>query len=120
MDAAMDWSDRAIAMSPNDPHLFLWHWNKAAAAFAVADYPLAIHHALDTVARAPFLFANQFMLAASYAADGQVEQAKRAFEAGRKIKASYAARALRICFPFVQDQDAERFENALRRAGWEG
>jgi len=119
-EAAMDWSDRAIVMSPNDPHLFLWHWNKAAAAFAVEDYPLAIRNALDTVARAPFLFANHFMLAAAYAGGGQVEAAKGAYAAGRKIKARYAMEALRICFPFQREPDAARFATALRAAGWEG
>jgi TolB-like protein len=119
-DAAVDWSDRAIVMSPNDPHLFLWHWNKATAAFAVEDYPLAVRHALDTVARAPFLFGNHFMLAACYAADGQVDQARGAFAAGREIKARYVAEAMRICFPFAREPDAARFAAALRLAGWEG
>ena len=120
VEAAMDWSDRAIIMSPNDPHLFLWHWNKSAAAFAVEDYPSAIRYALETVACAPFLFANHFMLAASYAAAGQLEAARGAFQAGSRIKARYAEDALRICFPFVREPDAARFAGALRAAGWEG
>ncbi len=117
---AIDWSDRAIAMSPNDPHLFLWHWNKAVAAFAAADFPLAVERALETVARAPFLFANHFMLAASYAAAGRIEEARRAFAAGRRIKARYTPEALRICFPFRRPDDAARFAQALRTAGWDG
>jgi tetratricopeptide (TPR) repeat protein len=118
--SAMDWSNRAIAMSPNDPHLFLWYWSKAVAAFADQDYALAVSHALDTVARAPFLFASHFMIAASYAAAGDIEAARRAFKAGRKIKARFALDALLISFPFVRDADAKRFADALRLAGWDG
>jgi TolB-like protein len=120
MDEAMNWSDRAIVMSPNDPHLFIWHLDKSAGAFAVEDYPLAVHHALDAVARAPFLFGNHFMLAACYAAGGQTEQAKKAFDAGRRIKGEYDHEAMRICFPFARDPDAIRFASALRSAGWDG
>lgn len=120
METADSWSQKAVAISPNDPHLFIWRLSKAAAAFAVQDHPGTVSAALETVAHAPYLFGNHFMLAAAYAANGQLEPARQAFEAGRRIKSRYSQEAMEITFPFTRGADAARFSDALRAAGWTG
>ena len=130
-DDAIDFCDRAIAASPNDPHSWLWYRSKAVAHFVAGEYEAAARDAADACARGAERFPLYYLLAAFHAAAGQMDEAGRALEQGedlararagpgRSNATAYALAALKIGHPFQRSVDLDRVVNALQKAGWQG
>jgi TolB-like protein/Flp pilus assembly protein TadD len=128
---AITLSERAIAASPNDPHVWLWYRSKSIARFLDGDLDGAIRDALDACARGPHRFYLHILLAACYGAAGRQDEAGRAYaEAQRLVLAESgsaasdsasdrgggALKALKTGHPFRNPADLDRFLAALRAA----
>lgn len=118
--AALEWSDRSISMSPNDPHAFLWHRNKAFACLIAGRYEEACGHAADACAHSPHQFFLHYLLAACRSAAGDLAHARAALAEGRRLLPRYTSEMLRLGAPFAVAAHGEIYEQALRKAGWEG
>ncbi len=120
LEAAMEWSDTAIASAPGDPHAFLWFRTKAFACFIRGRYEDAARHAADACARSPHQFFLHYLLAACRAAARKLEDARTAFAEGRRLLPSYSEQMIRLGLPFTDETTVELYMKALRRAGWRG
>ncbi|MBU1516727.1 MAG: winged helix-turn-helix domain-containing protein [Alphaproteobacteria bacterium] len=128
---AIAFSERAILASPNDPHAWLWFRSKAIARFIAGDFEDAARDAADACARGPERFPLHYLLAACYAAAGQMDQAHRALEDGERLArgragpgrsnaTAYSLDALKTGHPFVRSADLARLVKALQKSGWQG
>jgi TolB-like protein/tetratricopeptide (TPR) repeat protein len=129
---AVAYSDRAIAASPNDPHVWLWYRSKSIANFAAGDLEAAERDAVDACARGPQRFYLHILLSACYSAAGRMEDAGRAYSDAQRLARDEAAvegrstarqggesaglRALKISHPFRDPAHLETFLAALRAA----
>lgn len=127
---AIEYSERAIAASPNDPHSWLWFRSKAIARFIAGEYEAAARDAADACARGAERFPLHYLLAACYSGAGQMEHARRALEDGERLARSragpglsnttaYPLAALRTGHPFSRAADLERLVKHLQKAGWQ-
>jgi TolB-like protein len=132
-DDAVAYSERAISASPNDPQTWLWYRSKALARFVAGDYEQAARDAADACARGPERFPLHFLLAACYAAAGQMDLAHRAAEDGERLararagagprrsnSSAYSLDALRTGHPFSSSENFDRLVKALQKSGWQG
>ncbi len=128
---AIDYSERAIAASPNDPHAWLWFRSKAIARFIAGDFEAAARDAADACARGPERFPLHFLLSACYAGADQMEQAQRALEDGERLArgragpgrsnaTAYSLDALKTGHPFTRSSDLAKLVKALQKSGWQG
>lgn len=126
---AIEYSERAIAASPNDPHSWLWYRSKAIARFIAGEYEAAARDAADACARGAERFPLHYLLAACYSAADQMEHARRALEDGERLARSragpgrsnttaYPLDALRTGHPFSRAADLDRLVKHLQKAGW--
>jgi TolB-like protein len=120
LEAAIEWSDTAIASAPGDPHAFLWFRTKAFASFIRGRYEEAARHAADACARGPHQFFLHYLLAACRAAAGKLKDARVAFAEGRRLLPTYNERMIRLGLPFTDETTVELYMKALRNAGWRG
>jgi TolB-like protein/class 3 adenylate cyclase len=118
-DEAIGHLDRAIRSSPGDSHLFLWFRDKAIAAFTNGRFVEAVAFANESVARRPDIFFNHYLLAASWAAGGQMDKAMQSFSEGRRLLPRYPMKTLRFGHPFARSEDLDRYVDALRLCGWD-
>ncbi len=119
-DEAIAFSDRAIAASPNDPHLFLWFRSKALADFIQGRFAEAARHAADACARSPHQFFLHYLLAACHAAAGDARPAALAIAEGQRLQPDYSEPMVRLAYPFADPAHIEAYLEALRKAGWTG
>ncbi len=118
-DEAHEYTLQAMDVSPHDPHVSLWVRSRAIAAFVDQDYPQALRFVQQAVAKRPDWFFNYFLLAACYAACGDLPAARQALEQGEALGRSTMV-AVRIGHPFVDDEMLQRLLGFLRQAGWTG
>lgn len=129
-DEAIEYSEQAIAASPNDPHSWLWFRSKAIARFIAGDYEAAARDAADAAARGPERFPLHYLLAACYSAAGQMENARRALDDAERLARSragpglsnstaYPLEALKTGHPFSRPADLDNLVKHLQKAGWQ-
>lgn len=118
LDEAIAQADRAIASSPNDPHLFLWFRSKALAKFAAGRPADAVRDAADACARSPHQFFLHYLLAACHAAAGDTANAAVALAEGRRLQPAYTEEMVRLAHPFRTPEHLVQYLAALRKAGW--
>ena len=109
--------NRAIALSPNDPHLSSMRRAIAFAHFVARRYAEAIDSA-DMHASAP---QNAFIAFATVAACsaylGQMDRAHETMTKIREMEPHLRCSNLRRRFPMTRDEDSQHFVNGLRLAG---
>ena len=117
-DAAIAAADRAIRMSPNDPHIWLWLRSKALAHFTAGRYAEAEIEATKACVRRPDYYFLQELLAACAMAAGDVERAQTASGDGRRrMPVSDRARgSLNLAHPFSNPEHLQRFVHFVRAA----
>lgn len=115
---ALTEADRAIAASPNDPHVWLWRRSKAVACFVAGRHEEAVIHAADACARRPDYFFLHFLLAACACAAGDEEQAAAALREGLRRCPGYSLLSLKMGHPFANPAHMDQFIAALGNAGW--
>lgn len=111
-------ADAALALSPTDPHDWLWLRSKAIALFLSGRHDAALEAAHAACARRPDYFFLHFLVAACAVAAGQIETAGAACEQGMAMSPAYDIHGLRLGHPFVHESDFQRFREALELAGW--
>ncbi len=116
-DEAAEYILQALDGSPHDPHLSLWVRSRAIACFVDEQYPQALAFAQQATAKRANWFFNYYLLAACYAAVGDMEAAGAAVEQAKPY-GPYPLQALRFGHPFVNPKDLERFVGYLKQAGW--
>jgi adenylate cyclase len=70
-------AEEALRLSPFDPHIFFTQCALGLAAYTAGDYANAIVWGRRSLAANPAYTANLRFLAASFAAEGQIEEARR-------------------------------------------
>ena len=118
-EQALRYLDRAMALSPSDPHISLYFRAKAVAYFLAGRHDEAVEQAAGALARRPDFFFHHYMLAACLAAAGRIPAARDALAEGRLLLPNYPLAVLKAGHPFAKAEDLERFVDALESAGWE-
>lgn len=109
---------RAIAISPNDPHLFLWFRTKALAHLMTQRFPEAVKEAVEACARSPHQFFLHYLLAACYAKAGDYKKASIALKEGQRLQPHYTREMVRRAYSFANPEHLETLIFALEGAGW--
>ncbi|QUD87452.1 adenylate/guanylate cyclase domain-containing protein [Phenylobacterium montanum] len=117
-EQAVDYLDRAMALSPSDPHISLYFRAKAVAFFLAGRFDEAVEQAAGALARRPDFFFHHYMLAACLAGAGKIPAARDALAEGRRLLPDYPLPVLKAGHPFAKPEDLERFTDALKLAGW--
>ena len=116
-DEAVEWVLQAMDSSPHDPHLSLWVRTRSIACFVDGDYAAAVKYAYQATAKRPDRFYNYYLLAATQAASGDVEAARKSLAQGQRDHL-YNLQVLRIGHPFADKGMFTFFVENLRKAGW--
>ena len=119
-DDAVAYLDRAIQASPGDTHYFLWFRDKAIAAFTASRFDEAVAFANEAAARRPDIFFIHDLLAASWAACGELGRARQSYAEARRLLPRYSMQTLKFGHPFTRPEDLARYVDALRQCGWDG
>ncbi len=95
-EKAIEFEDKAIRLSPHDPALSFWYWDKSIDYFGLQQYDQAIEWARQSIAINPNFAHPHGILAAALALTGHEAEARDALErytALRKFKSIAAAKA---------------------------
>jgi TolB-like protein/Flp pilus assembly protein TadD len=118
-DEAVEYILQAMDSSPHDPHLSLWVRTRAIACFVDGDYAGAVKYAYQATAKRPDRVYNYYLLAATQAASGDLEEARKSLAQGQRDQL-YNLQVLRIGHPFADERLFNLFAENLRKAGWAG
>jgi len=99
-------ADIGLRLSPYDAHVFFGYASVALASYAAADYEEAIHWARRSAALNPHFLGNKRLLAASLAAGGKAEDARRV--ADDLIGRDPNFRAMRFAQAYAFEDPAKR------------
>lgn len=118
-DEALACADRALRMTPADPHAWLWQIWKAMAYFQLGKSGDALEHAISAcVRRGDYYFVHD-VRAVMAATHGDHEQARAAYaEARRQQGRSPSATAIRSRAPLPEGPLLEKYFAGYRIAGW--
>ncbi|MEZ5856871.1 MAG: hypothetical protein R3D67_19815 [Hyphomicrobiaceae bacterium] len=109
--AATRHARHALRLSPLDPYASFFHSFLALCLYADGDYETAIHHANIAIEQSPNYSSTWCILAASLAAAGHLEDAKRAGKKIIELEPQYP----RIAKDTVPFQDASQRNDYLAR-----
>jgi TolB-like protein/Tfp pilus assembly protein PilF len=116
-DAAIDALQRAMRLSPQDPHIFNMRAVTASAHFFAGRYSEAATWADKAIRDRPsYPFAN-LIYPASKALMGQLEDARQGVARLRELDPELRISSLRHLYPLRRTQDFVIWEDGLRRAG---
>lgn len=113
-------SSEALRRSPTDPHDWLWLRAMSTAALRAGRPVEALRHAHDALSRRPDFFFLHFQVAVCSQLLGETEAARLACERGVALNENYSLKALRLGYPYANEEDLDTFVNALRASGWQG
>ncbi len=109
--------DKAMRLSPREPTMGMWFSLLALAAFITGHHQDAVAHARRTVQFSPGFLGGRRLLAASLAALGQLDEARREIAEVLRIYPGSTVTAMRAGMPLRDDAARERYCDALARAG---
>ncbi len=115
-EKVIEFTDKAIRLSPHDPDLFIWYWVKSIAYFGQQQYDQAIEWARRSIASNPNFGSPLGILAAALALTGHEAEARDAAEryiVVRKFKSIAEVKA-KLKAP---SEWLPRYIEGLRRAG---
>jgi adenylate cyclase len=110
-------AEEALRLSPFDRQIFFTHCALGLAAYTDEDYASAVGWGRRSYAENPAYTANLRLLAASLAANGQIEEAHRVGEILRRAEPGFRVRSYMSTHPFREDQLKGRFAKHLLLAG---
>ena len=90
---------------------------QSIACFAASDYAAAVKYAYQATAKRPDRFYNYYLLAATQAASGDAEAARKSIAEGQRNHL-YRLHELRIGLPFADEGVFTFFVENLRKTGW--
>jgi adenylate cyclase len=105
-------AQQAMRLSPRDPQMHWWHIVLADAEFALGEYDAAIeeYQKVNVCNRG---YCNYWDLAAAYAAEGKMDEAKAEVEKGRRAYPEVTVKSLKEGLPGV----VPLWFEGLRKAG---
>jgi len=114
---AVERSQRAIELSPFDPHRYYFN-SIAGTAYAVAgNYEQAIEFCQRALRENRMFFSAHRILTISLALAGRLEDARRASEELMRLEPNLTVRGWRSRYPGSASEHTERFAEALGMAG---
>jgi len=113
--AALECYDRASALDPYEPHMFL-HF-RAQAQFQLGRHEKAIELLKRRIIRFPKTDISRALLAAIYGHLGRVDEARAEWAELLQINPDYSVEHRRRVLPFKNPADFDLFTNGLREAG---
>jgi TolB-like protein len=116
-ELAIEHIERAMRLSPNDPHVFNMQAAKACALFFVEQYAQAASWAEMATHDKPTHLLAACIAAAAHARAGRTEEAKKAMARLRRLDPALCVSNLRERFPIRRDTDFAALADALRQAG---
>jgi TolB-like protein/Tfp pilus assembly protein PilF len=118
MEKAIPSFDRAIRLSPQDPHLFAFYATRALTHLYLGQYDAAASWARKAVRAPHATFWPHLAYAASLAYLGQADYAKAALAELLKYRPGYTCAVARDDFFFTRNNEiVERAVDGLRKAG---
>jgi adenylate cyclase len=117
-DAGLPRLRTAMRLSPLDPELPVFMAATALVHFAAERYEEAAAWAQRSIDRRPGWSRAYRMLASSYAHLGRLEDARRAFNQGRRLQPEFSQSATWLLAASTNPGLMDRFFSGLRRAGW--
>ena len=106
----------AERLSPRDPNRYLFNACRASACFFLNDFAAGVDCAGIAIQEAPHSVMSQISMVMPALACGQIERARVAYDAIRRISPPYAQRAVTQDAPFRRPGDRRRFSLAVRIA----
>jgi tetratricopeptide (TPR) repeat protein len=116
-EAALERIQRAMRLSPHDPHIGTMRGGVAWAHFVAGRYDEALSFAQAGMREQPNLMFTYCVAAASAALGGRLEVARQAMAQIRRRAPSLRMSNLRAFFPTRRPEDFARWEEGLRLAG---
>lgn len=117
LDAAIERANRALQLSPNDPHALSMQLVIAEAHFFAGHYTEAVAAAETASRLQPDRFTKLALVAASYAQLGETDKARRLIKRLLELEPWTNLRNLRHRFPIKRDEHFIRWSESLRAAG---
>ena len=114
---AIEQTERAMRLSPQDPQTFAMEMVVAQAYFCLGNDAAASDWAESALHRRPDFFVAACVAAAAVSFAGRPEAAARAAERVRSLAPQLGAGELERYLPFRRPQDRARWAEGLRRAG---
>ena len=116
-DEAIEAMDRAISLSPRDPHMGVWIAQQSAAMFVVQRYDEGASYGRRAVQEAPEFMGAHRVYAANLVELGRMDEARRQVAEMLRIFPEITVARTRASVPFRDDRALERYCAALARAG---
>jgi tetratricopeptide (TPR) repeat protein len=117
-EVGIEHEQRAMRLSPHDPHIHLYYNFTAMACFYAGRHDEAVDWAESAVRERPHSRANLRTYAASLAATGRVEDAQRIIERLCKLAPSLRLSNMEdVLPPFRRSEYRAKYIEALRTAG---
>jgi tetratricopeptide (TPR) repeat protein len=116
-ETAIEQSERAMRLSPQDPHTFGMEIVVAQAHLCLGRDAMASEWAESALRRRPDFLVGACVCAAAGALAGRPEAAARAMERVRALAPELSLGRLRGFLPFRRAEHYDRWEEGLRRAG---
>ena len=98
-------AERALELSPRDPHAFRFHGALALAHYTNGSYEEAVHWGQAAIAESPFYTSNLRFTAAALVAMGRNAAARKIGHEIMRVQPDFRVRVLRESHPY---RDAER------------
>jgi adenylate cyclase len=97
-------AEEALRLSPFDPQIFFTHCALGLAAYTEGDYASAVGWGRRSHAENPAYTANLRLLAASLAANGQIDEARRVGEKLHRSEPGFSVKAFTTTYAFREDR----------------
>jgi adenylate cyclase len=112
-DAGVECLNQALRMNPRDPRRYVMRLNLAMAYLLGEHYQQCIDHCLEAICEHPESPIARMLLAASYAATGQTEQAKYNLQAAQLTAPNMVNSRMAGDVRFGRDADRVRYATLL-------
>jgi TolB-like protein len=116
-DEAVALSERAVELSPRDPHLWSFHHVRAMAHFSLEELESAAHFARKATRLPNATHFPQATLLSALGLLGRAAEAEATLTEILERQPAFTLSAARSAFFFANDPYLERFLEGLRRAG---
>ncbi len=110
-------AEKALRLSPLDPHIFFTHCTLCIAAYIEGDYETAVAWGRRCHAENPIYTANLRFLAAGLAANGQLEEARRVGATLRSAEPNFQVRSFVDSYALQEKKFTARLAEHLTLAG---
>jgi TolB-like protein len=115
-EGAIQFAERAIEVSPRDPHIGLWHYWIALTHFVERDYTMALPYLEKATAIRPDWIIFNRLKVVCFALLGQIDRASSTLDDFKVSSAQNFENMLRANHPFIDDEPLDRYLDGLKKA----